>query len=98
MGQIGSIVIIISSDFSAKDFRDFYKFGFFKTKIKEKVKFYLKKKNRRFVFRSKELEPIIDFRPRVESWFPKAHRISHSNPPSETEMNSNNQCKLNLSL
>jgi hypothetical protein len=29
----------------------------------------------------------MTFRPRLESWFPKAKRISHSNPPSQFEIN-----------
>lgn len=48
-------------------------------------------RNKQFVFRSEQLEQIMTFRQRVESWFPKAARISHSNPPSELEMNSENQ-------
>ncbi len=41
---------------------------------------------------SEQFEQIITFRPRVESWFPDAQRISHSMPLSETELNSNKQC------
>lgn len=41
---------------------------------------------------SEQFEQIITFRPRVESWFPKAKRISHSNPLSESETNSDKQC------
>jgi hypothetical protein len=47
--------------------------------------------NKRFVFRSEQLEQIMTFRQRVEGWFPKANRISHSNPLSDAEMNSDNQ-------
>lgn len=55
-------------------------------------------KNQQFVFMSEQFEQIITFRPRVESWFPSSKRISHSNPLSEAELNSNNQCILNFIL
>ena len=48
--------------------------------------------NKKFVFKSGQLEQIISFRPRVESWFPNAKRISHSNPVADTEINSDRQC------
>ena len=47
--------------------------------------------NRKFVFRSEQLEQIMTFRPRIESWFPKSIRINHSNPPTENELNSDLQ-------
>lgn len=47
--------------------------------------------NKQFVFRSEQFEQIITFRPRVESWFPHAQRISNSNPMPEAEKNSNKQ-------
>lgn len=47
--------------------------------------------NKRFVFRSEQLEQIMTFRQRVENWFPKAIRILHSNHLGDTEINSENQ-------
>lgn len=47
--------------------------------------------NKQFVFRSGQLEHIMTFRQRVESWFPNSIRISHSNPLSDSEINSDNQ-------
>ena len=49
--------------------------------------------NKQFVFRSEQFEQIITFRPRVESWFPRAIRVANSNPVSEEEKSSNKQCK-----
>lgn len=47
--------------------------------------------NKQFVFRSEPLEQIMTFRQRIESWFPKCILINHSNPVSDTEINSQNQ-------
>ena len=47
------------------------------------------------MFRSEPLEQIMSFGQRVESWFPKAQRILHSNALSEAEINSDLQCILN---
>lgn len=47
--------------------------------------------NKQFVFRSEPLEQIMTFRQRVESWFPQSIRINHSNPLTESELQSDNQ-------
>jgi dedicator of cytokinesis protein 1 len=64
-------------------FSNYYLVGFFGKQFPKLLQ------NRQFVFTAGSFEDIGTFKPRIKNWFPQATFLTHSNAPTDAELNSN---------